>query len=482
MRVEHRHSRAYRRSYTRFIALQLPLMLLVPAIVLFVTEFNGPTVHDAFRNAFSSLFSFRDGLSFWPFILAGTCCMLLYATPINRCWCDLRLGGAASKVPGALALKRLDHLGPVVIFFNILIFGLGSFLRTNNSEQAQFFLAPKAYAFGEACSVGLMLGVLQFINFGNMLMPARREILAAYPDLVPRRSSLFGKIFVIVAAVVIFMVFQVFSSAGAFFDLGARGARLPGLPGLLGKPGLQAFEGDRGLQDALAVFRWRLLGLILIVSQLVMQIKIMIGRPLEMIRGRLSKLNADTPEPGKEIQVLYNDEYAQVYREINRLIERQTGELRSSRDRLDSITSNAADPIIVYGEKGIVQAFNPAAERYFGYEAAQVRGKDIAAFISHAAYGNDCVDEAARGPEAERGPEAATGEERTLSMLSGATGFMRFQARSKSGEFLCFEAHTARSEGPNGRVYTVILRDVRHQVEIEESLRKARRRPRTRTG
>ncbi len=453
------HSRFYKRSYTLNILSLLPWMIIVPAIVLFFTEMNGPNLSAGIRNAFDSLFSFRGGISFWPFILAGTFFMLMYTGPINAFWCELRSGGKASGLPCALVLKRLDHLAPVIIAINLLVFGLGSLIKAHQSEQSQFFFTPRIYTFMEACSVGLMLGVLQFVNIENMLFPARKAILMAYPELTPRKSSLFGKIFIIITAIVIFMVFQIFSSAGVFFSLGARGVPLPGG---MGPPGVDrgtAFlhsDAIRWLKDSLAVFYARMAAFIVIVSQLLWQIKITIVRPLEIIRGKLSALNAANPEPGERIQIIWNDEFAQVYREINRLIERQTGELQSSRDRLDNITSNAADPIIVYGEGGIVEAFNPAAERYFGYEAAQVVGKDFSGFLGP--LGEAEVDVAGFAVPAE--PTA---------------GFMRYQARAKDGKLLRFEAHAAKSIGPSGAVVTVILRDVSHQVEIEENLLKARR-------
>jgi len=44
---------------------------------------------------------------------------------------------------------------------------------------------------------------------------------------------------------------------------------------------------------------------------------------------------------------------------------------------LQSIFDSAVDGIIVIDGKGIVKAFNPAAERLFGYAAAEVLGQNV---------------------------------------------------------------------------------------------------------
>ena len=56
--------------------------------------------------------------------------------------------------------------------------------------------------------------------------------------------------------------------------------------------------------------------------------------------------------------------------------------------RLRAILDGAADSIITIGEDGIVQSFNPAAERAFGYAASEVIGGNVTRIIppQHAAH------------------------------------------------------------------------------------------------
>jgi two-component system sensor kinase FixL len=52
-------------------------------------------------------------------------------------------------------------------------------------------------------------------------------------------------------------------------------------------------------------------------------------------------------------------------------------ELQESESRLKAIVSNAVDAIVTIDERGTIETFNPAAERMFGYTAAEVVGQNV---------------------------------------------------------------------------------------------------------
>lgn len=75
--------------------------------------------------------------------------------------------------------------------------------------------------------------------------------------------------------------------------------------------------------------------------------------------------------------------YARIRREIRErqqareALSRHTEELRESETRLHTILDTATDGIIVIDDHGAVDRFNSAAERIFGYRAAEALGKNI---------------------------------------------------------------------------------------------------------
>src|SRR4051812_37684261 len=51
--------------------------------------------------------------------------------------------------------------------------------------------------------------------------------------------------------------------------------------------------------------------------------------------------------------------------------------LQESEARMRAIFETAVDAIVIIDERGIIDRFNPAAERVFGYSEAQVKGRNV---------------------------------------------------------------------------------------------------------
>lgn len=64
-------------------------------------------------------------------------------------------------------------------------------------------------------------------------------------------------------------------------------------------------------------------------------------------------------------------------REVERVVEQRTRELRESEERNRIIVSEAADAVITIDGSGSIQSFNAAAERMFGYSEAEVMGCNV---------------------------------------------------------------------------------------------------------
>lgn len=68
---------------------------------------------------------------------------------------------------------------------------------------------------------------------------------------------------------------------------------------------------------------------------------------------------------------------AESFRLLAERINRQLTALEEKEARLRSIIETAVDGIIVINERRIIEAFNPAAERLFGYRSAEVTGRNV---------------------------------------------------------------------------------------------------------
>lgn len=133
-------------------------------------------------------------------------------------------------------------------------------------------------------------------------------------------------------------------------------------------------------------------------------------------------------------------------------------ELANQQARLRAVVEYAVDPIITIDARGVIETFNPAAERAFGYLATDVRGKPVTLLMSesdssqHDLYMNRYL---------------TTGVKRIIGIGRQIT------ARRRNGS--TFPADLSISEmNVNGeRMFTGILRDVTDRVQREQQLNNA---------
>jgi two-component system sensor kinase FixL len=134
------------------------------------------------------------------------------------------------------------------------------------------------------------------------------------------------------------------------------------------------------------------------------------------------------------------------------LIER----LRASEARWRSVVESAVDGIIVIDSRGGIEAFNPAAERLFGYSEAEVLGQNVK-MLMPAPYREEHDGYLAR--------YLATGEQRIIGIGREVT------ARRRDG--ITFPVHLAVGATTLGgeQKFTGILHDLSTRVRMEEQLR-----------
>lgn len=123
---------------------------------------------------------------------------------------------------------------------------------------------------------------------------------------------------------------------------------------------------------------------------------------------------------------------------------------------LDAIFRSAVDGIIVIDARGRIEAFNPAAERLFGYAAAEAIGRNVNLLMpspyhaEHDTYVSRYL---------------ATGEPRIIGVGREVTG------KRKDGTTFPVHLSVGEAEVDGQRRFTGILHDLSERVKLEEQLR-----------
>ena len=143
-----------------------------------------------------------------------------------------------------------------------------------------------------------------------------------------------------------------------------------------------------------------------------------------------------------------------ILHDLSRRVEIEEA-LRQSEERLRSIVESAVDAIIVIDARGHIEAFNPSAERLFGYTVSEVVGRNVSVLMpspdreQHDAYLRHYLD---------------TGEQKIIGIGREVTAVKkdgtRFPVHLSVGEMV--------SEGK--RSFTGILHDLSDRVALEQRL------------
>ncbi|MFQ5487421.1 MAG: PAS domain S-box protein [Gammaproteobacteria bacterium] len=116
------------------------------------------------------------------------------------------------------------------------------------------------------------------------------------------------------------------------------------------------------------------------------------ARQLKVLRDASRRIASG--DIGYQLPVAGNDELAQAARSFNTMSRRlailysekqvalneaksTTAELLESKRRVQAVLNNALDGIITIDEQGIIESFNPAAEKIFCYQAGEVVGENV---------------------------------------------------------------------------------------------------------
>ncbi len=155
-----------------------------------------------------------------------------------------------------------------------------------------------------------------------------------------------------------------------------------------------------------------------------------------------------------EMEIDGQPAFTAILHDLSRRVEIEEA-LRRSEERVRSIVESAVDGIIVIDERGTIQAFNPSAERLFGYRLGEVLGQNVNMLMPN--------------PDRERHDGylrhyLTTGEQKIIGIGREVT------ALRKDGT--TFPVHLSVGEMVNEgkRSFTGILHDLSDRVELEHKL------------
>ncbi|MCP3661357.1 MAG: PAS domain S-box protein [Gammaproteobacteria bacterium] len=129
---------------------------------------------------------------------------------------------------------------------------------------------------------------------------------------------------------------------------------------------------------------------------------------------------------------------------------------QSNEARHLAVINTMADGLITVDDRGIVEGFNPAAEHIFGYTADEVLGRNVAMLLPQPDAG-DHDDFIAR--------------HREIAESNSSVHVREVTGQHKNGDRLNLEVNLKEIKLSEGKIFSVILRDVSEQRADEEALR-----------
>jgi PAS domain S-box-containing protein len=147
--------------------------------------------------------------------------------------------------------------------------------------------------------------------------------------------------------------------------------------------------------------------------------------------------------------------------QLEAAIAARTAALQDSESRLRAIVESAADAIIVIDDQERIDTFNSAAERMFGFTAAEARGQKLSQLLPDPVApdgGNTLADYL-------RGASVAT-----LHLVN-----RELTARRKGGAGFPVELRASEIRLDNRRMWIGIVRDITERKNLEEQLRQAQK-------
>lgn len=236
-------------------------------------------------------------------------------------------------------------------------------------------------------------------------------------------------------------------------------------------------------------FIWRIVGLVLLISAVVTSVTLMsVGRlvitPMLNLHRNLLAAGNDAAHPERyELRDARTDELGDIFAAFNGMLKHiarnikdlrgrevalnhanqrlefriaeRTDALTKNKARIRAVVDNVSDGIITIDKRGIIEMFNPAAARIFGYAATELIGENISILM----------------PELRRsehdvfvGSYLKTGKAKIIGAVREVVG------RHKDGSTFPLELEVTEMRLGERRMFTVILRDITEMRRAQEQI------------
>ena len=150
-----------------------------------------------------------------------------------------------------------------------------------------------------------------------------------------------------------------------------------------------------------------------------------------------------------------------------RLLARSESAVRDREERLRAILETAVEGIITIDERGTIESFNPASETIFGYQAAEVIGKNVRVLMAT--------------PHREQHDGYLTNYQHTGHAKIIGIGRETF-ARKKDGTLFPIDLSVSEVKLSDRRIFTGFVRDITERKRLEKEILEISEREQRRIG
>jgi PAS domain S-box-containing protein len=349
----------------------------------------------------------------------------------------------------------IDSMPKFTFIICVTGFFLGNLIVTIMEPDLRFSGPGSWFLLIESLSSGFFTATIITLNLDSILFPVKKKVILAAPEVHQKYRPFFITLFSAIFAMLFFLLIQMIEVGSNLFLIGENIAPIFEPDSLnVSEFFNRAIDVD-GVRELGMVFFLRTILFFILSGEIITMLRRQLRDPLNTILEHLKELNNEAQVNISKIDIVNNNEFNSVYREINQLISRQQQELNSSKEQLDSIVENAADPIITFNRAGEITLFNPAAAQLLGWEQKDMLGNILFDYLTTA-------------------EEDSENEELLVYLEGSGATLKRMHALTVTDEVIPVEANFSKTENSGGVLFTLVLRDIRGQLEYEQSLTEAR--------